>query len=259
MLPVPCFLPFLPILGRVPLLPRVGRSCPRGHSLEDSWGLERSQGCSGPPLPMDPTGLSSDSGLGGSSDGSSDVLALGVGSVVDSVTEEGGCTLLPSASAPPLPCPSPALGQVSTPTVPPPSRGRRVGGVQWRGGRRGLGPSGRAGAAPGTPGTPCSAHSRPPRAGRGAGPRGRGQLGRHRGRGQDATGAGRDRGEQGWAARRRRTLTRSHLPACSFGSLSTGTLFCTVVDKARSGGGCPGPRRGRPRVQSDLAPFSRAR
>ncbi|XP_054440453.1 arf-GAP with coiled-coil, ANK repeat and PH domain-containing protein 3 [Pteronotus mesoamericanus] len=37
-----------------------------------------------------PRSLSSDSGLGGSSDGSSDVLAFGVGSVVDSVTEEGG-------------------------------------------------------------------------------------------------------------------------------------------------------------------------
>ncbi|XP_049733537.1 arf-GAP with coiled-coil, ANK repeat and PH domain-containing protein 3 isoform X1 [Elephas maximus indicus] len=37
-----------------------------------------------------PRSLSSDSGLGGSSDGSSDVLAFGVGSVVDSVTEEEG-------------------------------------------------------------------------------------------------------------------------------------------------------------------------
>ncbi|XP_037002890.2 arf-GAP with coiled-coil, ANK repeat and PH domain-containing protein 3 isoform X1 [Artibeus jamaicensis] len=37
-----------------------------------------------------PRSLSSDSGLGGSSDGSSDVLALGVSSVVDSVTEEEG-------------------------------------------------------------------------------------------------------------------------------------------------------------------------
>nr|XP_060481573.1 arf-GAP with coiled-coil, ANK repeat and PH domain-containing protein 3 [Panthera onca] len=36
-----------------------------------------------------PRSLSSDSGLGGSSDGSSDVLAFGAGSVVDSVTEEG--------------------------------------------------------------------------------------------------------------------------------------------------------------------------
>ncbi|XP_075405836.1 arf-GAP with coiled-coil, ANK repeat and PH domain-containing protein 3 isoform X1 [Tenrec ecaudatus] len=35
-----------------------------------------------------PRSLSSDSGLGGSSDGSSDVLAFGAGSVVDSVTEE---------------------------------------------------------------------------------------------------------------------------------------------------------------------------
>ncbi|KAK2105597.1 ArfGAP with coiled-coil, ankyrin repeat and PH domains 3, partial [Saguinus oedipus] len=37
-----------------------------------------------------PRSLSSDSGLGGSSDGSSDVLAFGTGSVVDSVTEEEG-------------------------------------------------------------------------------------------------------------------------------------------------------------------------
>ncbi|XP_059547591.1 arf-GAP with coiled-coil, ANK repeat and PH domain-containing protein 3 isoform X2 [Myotis daubentonii] len=37
-----------------------------------------------------PRSLSSDSGLGGSSDGSSDVLAFGVGSVVDSVAEEEG-------------------------------------------------------------------------------------------------------------------------------------------------------------------------
>ncbi|XP_072831775.1 arf-GAP with coiled-coil, ANK repeat and PH domain-containing protein 3 isoform X2 [Vicugna pacos] len=37
-----------------------------------------------------PRSLSSDSGLGGSSDGSSDVLAFGVGPVVDSVTEEEG-------------------------------------------------------------------------------------------------------------------------------------------------------------------------
>nr|XP_040145067.1 arf-GAP with coiled-coil, ANK repeat and PH domain-containing protein 3 [Ictidomys tridecemlineatus] len=37
-----------------------------------------------------PRSLSSDSGLGGSSDGSSDVLAFGAGSVVDSVTEEEG-------------------------------------------------------------------------------------------------------------------------------------------------------------------------
>lgn len=35
-----------------------------------------------------PAGLSSDSGLGGSTDGSNDVLVFG--SVVDSVTEEGG-------------------------------------------------------------------------------------------------------------------------------------------------------------------------
>lgn len=45
-------------------------------------------------LSCGPTGLSSDSGLGGSSDGSSDVLAFGTGSVVDSVTEEGGCVPL---------------------------------------------------------------------------------------------------------------------------------------------------------------------
>lgn len=51
---------------------------------------------------MDPAGLSSDSGLGGSSDGSSDVLAFGAGSVVDSVAEEGGC---PAAPALPLPLP----------------------------------------------------------------------------------------------------------------------------------------------------------
>lgn len=37
-----------------------------------------------------PRSLSSDSGLGGSSDGSSDVLAFGTGSTVDSVTEEEG-------------------------------------------------------------------------------------------------------------------------------------------------------------------------
>lgn len=36
---------------------------------------------------LGPAGLSSDSGLGGSSDGSTDVLLFG--SVVDSVTEEG--------------------------------------------------------------------------------------------------------------------------------------------------------------------------
>ncbi|XP_019567625.1 arf-GAP with coiled-coil, ANK repeat and PH domain-containing protein 3 isoform X3 [Rhinolophus sinicus] len=40
--------------------------------------------------PRNPAGLSSDSGLGGSSDGSSDILAFGAGSVVDSVTEEEG-------------------------------------------------------------------------------------------------------------------------------------------------------------------------
>ncbi|XP_066126812.1 arf-GAP with coiled-coil, ANK repeat and PH domain-containing protein 3 isoform X2 [Saccopteryx bilineata] len=40
--------------------------------------------------PRNPAGLSSDSGLGGSSDGSSDVLAFGAGSMVDSVTEEEG-------------------------------------------------------------------------------------------------------------------------------------------------------------------------
>lgn len=53
------------------------------------------------PLPADPTGLSSDSGLGGSSDGSSDVLAFGASSAVDSVTEEGGWCLPASDVAPP--------------------------------------------------------------------------------------------------------------------------------------------------------------
>eukprot|EP00069_Balaena_mysticetus_P016723 bmy_10024T0 len=53
-------------------------------------GCGSSQKRSGPPLLADPAGLSSDSGLGGSSDGSSDVLAFGVGSVVDRVTEEEG-------------------------------------------------------------------------------------------------------------------------------------------------------------------------
>ncbi|XP_010848529.1 PREDICTED: arf-GAP with coiled-coil, ANK repeat and PH domain-containing protein 3 [Bison bison bison] len=48
------------------------------------------QTLSGPPLAVDFAGLSSDSGLGGSSDGSSDVLAFGVGSVVDRVAEEEG-------------------------------------------------------------------------------------------------------------------------------------------------------------------------
>lgn len=38
-----------------------------------------------------PAGLSSDSGLGGSTDGSTDILVFG--SVVDSVTEEGVCGL----------------------------------------------------------------------------------------------------------------------------------------------------------------------
>lgn len=37
--------------------------------------------------PPGPAGLSSDSGLGGSTDGSTDILVFG--SVVDSVTEEG--------------------------------------------------------------------------------------------------------------------------------------------------------------------------
>ncbi|KAM4872450.1 arf-GAP with coiled-coil, ANK repeat and PH domain-containing protein 3 isoform 2-T2 [Thomomys bottae] len=55
-----------------------------------------------------PRSLSSDSGLGGSSDGSSDVLASGLSSVVDSVTEEGGCLSTfqplpkPQMHAPPL-------------------------------------------------------------------------------------------------------------------------------------------------------------
>lgn len=58
-----------------------------------STGLWVESGTLRPPhLSLDPAGLSSDSGLGGSSDGSSDVLAFGAGSVVDSVTEEGGCT-----------------------------------------------------------------------------------------------------------------------------------------------------------------------
>uniref|UniRef100_A0A8C0PXQ0 Arf-GAP with coiled-coil, ANK repeat and PH domain-containing protein n=1 Tax=Canis lupus familiaris TaxID=9615 RepID=A0A8C0PXQ0_CANLF len=56
-----------------------------------------------------PRSLSSDSGLGGSSDGSSDVLAFSTGSVVDSVTEEGGCTL--PASLQPSLCPPPTLLQ----------------------------------------------------------------------------------------------------------------------------------------------------
>lgn len=38
---------------------------------------------------LGPAGLSSDSGLGGSTDGSTDILVFG--SVVDSVTEEGKC------------------------------------------------------------------------------------------------------------------------------------------------------------------------
>lgn len=38
---------------------------------------------------LGPAGLSSDSGLGGSTDGSTDILVFG--SVVDSVTEEGMC------------------------------------------------------------------------------------------------------------------------------------------------------------------------
>nr|XP_042128260.1 arf-GAP with coiled-coil, ANK repeat and PH domain-containing protein 3 isoform X3 [Peromyscus maniculatus bairdii] len=45
-----------------------------------------------------PRSLSSDSGLGGSSDGSSDVLAFGTGSVVDSVTEEEGAESEESSS-----------------------------------------------------------------------------------------------------------------------------------------------------------------
>ena len=62
---------------------------------------------------MDFAGLSSDSGLGGSSDGSSDVLAFGVGSVVDRVAEEGECV------APhPRPCASPAPGRLTGPDRP---------------------------------------------------------------------------------------------------------------------------------------------
>lgn len=45
-----------------------------------------------------PRSLSSDSGLGGSSDGSSDVLAFSTGSVVDSVTEEEGAESEESSS-----------------------------------------------------------------------------------------------------------------------------------------------------------------
>lgn len=41
---------------------------------------------------LGPAGLSSDSGLGGSTDGSTDILVFG--SVVDSVTEEGMCDIL---------------------------------------------------------------------------------------------------------------------------------------------------------------------
>ncbi|MXQ81756.1 hypothetical protein E5288_WYG004941 [Bos mutus] len=60
-----------------------------------------------------PRSLSSDSGLGGSSDGSSDVLAFGVGSVVDRVAEEGEC------AAPHLrPCASPAPGRFTGPDRP---------------------------------------------------------------------------------------------------------------------------------------------
>lgn len=44
-----------------------------------------------------PAGLSSDSGLGGSTDGSTDILVFG--SVVDSVTEEGGWKRGEAASA----------------------------------------------------------------------------------------------------------------------------------------------------------------
>lgn len=67
--------------------------------LKGRWGFSFSSSVSGPSNAKDslscgPTGLSSDSGLGGSSDGSSDVLAFGTGSVVDSVTEEGGCVPL---------------------------------------------------------------------------------------------------------------------------------------------------------------------
>lgn len=78
-------------------------------------------GLSGALLSPAPTGLSSDSGLGGSSDGSSDVLAFGAGSVVDSVTEEGGCP------SPPQPSPTPpqAWSRPLT-TAPRPHRGCRV-------------------------------------------------------------------------------------------------------------------------------------
>ncbi|XP_073653735.1 arf-GAP with coiled-coil, ANK repeat and PH domain-containing protein 3 isoform X5 [Tursiops truncatus] len=68
------------------------RSIPRrgGRVPAFPQGCGSRQKRSGPPLLADPAGLSSDSGLGGSSDGSSDVLAFGVGSVVDRVTEEEG-------------------------------------------------------------------------------------------------------------------------------------------------------------------------
>lgn len=62
---------------------------------------------------MDFAGLSSDSGLGGSSDGSSDVLAFGVGSVVDRVAEEGEC-----AAPHPRPCASPSPGRLTGPDRP---------------------------------------------------------------------------------------------------------------------------------------------
>lgn len=89
-------------------------------------GSERGQGCSEPPLSTDHTGLSSDSGLGGSADGSSDILAFSTGSVVDSVTEEGGCApphLCPSPSPPPS---SPTAGQAAAPDCPPPPHAQRV-------------------------------------------------------------------------------------------------------------------------------------
>lgn len=115
-----------------PRPPGKGCFCP-GHPWRMSWGPTfpqgsgRSQGHSGPPLPTNSAGLSSDSGLGGSSDGSSDVLAFGAGSVVDSVTEEGGCMPPHRCSCAPAPLPP---AQVAAPDHPSPRRGCRVRRVQ---------------------------------------------------------------------------------------------------------------------------------
>lgn len=108
------FLTFPPILGRALLCPLVGTD-PAPGSIPGSVGGPPAfpQTLSGPPLAVDFAGLSSDSGLGGSSDGSSDVLAFGVGSVVDRVAEEGEC------AAPHLrPCASPAPGRFTGPDRP---------------------------------------------------------------------------------------------------------------------------------------------